>query len=72
MKKLPLLILKKNRLRTIIDFLNELASGTSSDQSQVKIDLVEELERLMAQMEKLENEISNVQITRSTNRADTD
>lgn len=56
----------------MIDLLNELVSGTPSDQSQLKIDLVEELERLRREMDKLEKEISHLQFNRSINQVDID
>jgi uncharacterized membrane protein YccC len=57
MNKLPSLIEKKVRLNLMIDLLNELASSSPSDQSELKIDLVEELERLRGEMGELESAI---------------
>lgn len=51
------LIAKKDRLGLMIDLLNELASSSPNDQSQLKIDLVGELERLRGEMDEVEKEI---------------
>ena len=57
MNKIRSLIAKKDRLGLMIDLLNELASSSPNDQSQLKIDLVEELERLRADSAELEHQI---------------
>lgn len=62
MNKLPALIAKKVRLGLMIDLLNELASSSPSDQSQVKIDLVAELERLRVEMTEMERKIESEQM----------
>lgn len=61
MNKLRSLIAKKNRVGIMIDLLNELASSSPNDQSQLKIDLVEELERLRGEMADIEKKIEGVQ-----------
>lgn len=57
MTTLRSLIARKERLRLMIDLLNELASGSPNDQSQLKIDLVAELERLRGEMTEVEKNI---------------
>lgn len=57
MTALRSLIARKERLRLMIDLLNELASGSPNDQSQLKIDLVDELERLRGEMAEIESNI---------------
>ncbi|MGB4399411.1 MAG: hypothetical protein WBJ10_08575 [Daejeonella sp.] len=57
MTTLRSLIARKERLRLMLDLLNELASGSPNDQSQLKIDLVEELERLRGEMAEIESNI---------------
>ncbi len=57
MTTLRSLIARKERLRLMLDVLNELASGSPNDQSQLKIDLVEELERLRGEMAEIESNI---------------
>jgi uncharacterized membrane protein YccC len=59
MNNLRSLIAKKNRVGIMIDLLNELASSSPNDQSQLKIDLVEELERLRGEMAIIEKDITD-------------
>lgn len=58
MSKLAALILQKAHLNVMVDFLNELVSGTPADQSGVKIDVLAELERLRSKIHAIDEAIS--------------
>ncbi len=52
-----MLMAQRVRVGLMIDLLNELASGTPSDQSAAKVDVLEELGRLRASLAEIEGEI---------------